>query len=306
VRASGCLAGVLVSLASAAPALAQVDTEAIARSVATQAVYAQPRAGVARTEAAALRRRIARRDPGRIRLVVLRAEEAQRSGGVEEIANAIDQAGPRAGALLVAAGRSFWVVTTYPQSHRTASAVRRAVSPRAREGLAAQLTAAVDALAEVDPGPGGEPGPAGTGRSGSDPVEDVSDAIATSVLVIASTCALVVLGFGLWLLLRARRRRAEDAEALAEDYAGASESLTALADDIGLLDLDVSMPGADPIGCAAYYRAVELYERASRQLDGKRSRRRLAAATATLGEARSSMDEAKARLAPASPSAEPG
>jgi hypothetical protein len=100
-----------------------------------------------------LRLRILRKDIGRIQIAVVAPGSAERAGGLGELANAVDQAMPgRRGALVVTTGPAFHVVTSHPVVRPTAAALRSAVESNRDRNLAAQLLAAVDGIAEVDPG----------------------------------------------------------------------------------------------------------------------------------------------------------
>jgi hypothetical protein len=99
-----------------------------------------------------VRLRIARVDTGRIQIAVVSPRSARRAGGLSEFANAVDQALPgRRGALIVTTGSAFHVVTSHRVVDPTAAALRAAVESNRRGGLDAQLLAAVDGIAEVDP-----------------------------------------------------------------------------------------------------------------------------------------------------------
>src|SRR5215211_7242791 len=94
-----------------------------------------------------LRLRIARRDLGRIQIAVVPATSARRAGGLNEFANAVDQAMPgRRGALLATTGSAFHVVTSHAVVSPTLAAVRNAVESKRGKGLDAQLLAAVDGI----------------------------------------------------------------------------------------------------------------------------------------------------------------
>jgi class 3 adenylate cyclase len=75
--------------------------------------------------------------------------------------------------------------------------------------------------------------------------------------------ALVAGGLGLTFL---RRRRREQA-AFAEVREAAQDDLTALADDVRALELDVEMPSAPPAAGQAYERALGRYEEAERHYE---------------------------------------
>jgi hypothetical protein len=76
-----------------------------------------------------LRLRIVDRDIGRIQIAVVPGASARRAGGLNEYANAVDQAMPgRRGSLLVTTGTAFHVVTSHSVIDPTLAAVRTAVA----------------------------------------------------------------------------------------------------------------------------------------------------------------------------------
>jgi hypothetical protein len=128
------------------------------------------------------------------------------------------------------------------------------------------------------------------------------------VFVILAIFALIVLiPLTVWAV-RARRRRADSAEGMEIDRERAKQDLVDLGDMLRELDeVDVEVPGIDPDGKEALARALELYDRADRELRKASTRRRLDAARTTLNSARSQAVIARRRLsgddsqAPSSP-----
>jgi hypothetical protein len=246
-----------------------------------------------------VRLRIVRRDLGRIQIAVVSPQSAETAGGLGELANAVDQAMPgRRGALVLTTGSAFHVVTSHGVVGPTAAALRSAVESNRRRGLDAQLLAAVDGIAEVDPGadadanapapspPTGTPEPDNT-------VDDVGDSFRLGVLIVAAAIALPFLLGAIALLLTWRRRReaAEDREQL--ERGDARDELVALGEEIQALDLDVEMPNASPRGRDEYERALKLYDRANQLLAQKDP------SEVELYEARRSLEEGRSRIAEA-------
>ena len=99
-----------------------------------------------------------------------------------------------------------------------------------------------------------------------------------------------------WIVLRIRRRRRDEAEVLAEERDAFRKEVVALGDQIRELDLDVSMPDADPQGRAAYERALAVYDEANAALTMRRSPASLQRARAALQEGHQRMAEAKRLL----------
>ena len=248
-----------------------------------------------------VRLRIARLDTGRIQIVVISAESARRAGGLSALANAIDQALPeRRGTLIVTTGSAFHLITSHRVVEPTTAALRAAVESNRPGGLDAQLLAAVEGIAEVDPGTAADvnaPSPSAP-SSGSTPdpgssVDKIGDSFRLGVLIVATAIALPFLLGAIALLLVWRRRReaAEDREEL--QRGGAREELIALGEEIQALDLDVEMPNASLRGRDEYERALKLYDRANQLLAKKDP------SEVELYEARRSLEEGRARLAAA-------
>jgi len=248
-----------------------------------------------------VRLRIARVDTGRIQIAVVSPRSARRAGGLSEFANAVDQALPgRRGALIVTTGSAFHVVTSHRVVDPTAAALRAAVESNRRGGLDAQLLAAVDGIAEVDPGAGGDinapsPGvPSPGGTAGPDnSFDDIGDSFRLGVLIVAAAIALPFLLVAIALLLAWRRRReaAEDREQF--DLGGARQELIGLGEEIQALDLDVEMPNASLRGRDEYERALNLYDRANQLLANEDP------SEVELSEARRSLEEGRSRVAAA-------
>jgi hypothetical protein len=298
------VAATCVALGSA-PGVASAGSTAreVADALRTDPVYVagSERRLLTVPERGRVRLRIVRRDIGRIQIAVVSPRSAGRAGGLSALANAIDQAMPgRRGALVVTTGSAFHVVTSHGVVGPTAAALRAAVESNREGDLEAQLLAAVDGIAEVDPGAGGDvnapspgvPSPAGT-QEPDDLGDDISDTFRLGVLIVAAAIALPFLLGALALLLAWRRRReaAEDREEI--ERGGARDELIALGEEIQALDLDVEMPDASPRGRDEYERALKLYDRAN-QLLGKDD-----PSEVELYEARRSLEEGRSRLAAA-------
>jgi SAM-dependent methyltransferase len=249
-----------------------------------------------------IRLRIVRKDIGRIQMAVVSPRSAERAGGLGELANAVDQAMPgRRGALVVTTGSAFHVVTSHAAVQPTAAALRAAAEKNRNRGLDTQLLAAVDGIAEVDPGADADanaPSPAlpvvpAPSPQPDDLSDDVGDSFRLGVLIVAAAIAIPFLLGAMALLLAWRRRReaAEDRQEL--DRGDARDELIALGEEIQALDLDVDMPNASPRGREEYERALKLYDRAN-QLLGRDD-----PSEVELYEARRSLEEGHQRLAAA-------
>jgi hypothetical protein len=305
--------GISRTLAAAACLALVVPGEAVAGSTAREVaqalrgdpVYVAPkvRGLLSVPERGRLRLRIVRRDIGRIQIAVVPSGSAQRAGGLNEFANAVDQAMPgRRGALLVTTGSAFHVITSHPVVNPTLAAVRTAVESNRPQGLYGQLLAAVDGIAEVDPGASADPaapnpspgsGPSAAAPNGDEFLDDVGDSFRLGVLIVAAAVALPFLLGALALLVAWRRRRAAAEEREQLTARDARDELVALGEEIRALDLDVDMPGVSQAARDEYERALSLYDRANQLLAGDDP------SDVELHEARRSLEEGRARLAAA-------
>jgi hypothetical protein len=273
------------------PALAKdSDVGAITDALRGSSVYVNPtaRPTLSPGEAQRVRQEIAQRDPGRIKIAVVSESEAARAGGPTALANALDQRLGAPGTVLVDAGSRSWLVTAYADAHAAEAAVQQAFN--AHRALVDQLLEAVDSIAAIDPGPAQSRGRSSPGKSTTTHVSSVV------FIVIGATIALPFVIWGLALTRRRWRARAEARESLADDRADARDQLVALGNDIGDLDIDVSMPAADPSGKRDYERALEQYQRANRLLGEDATVRRVSQASAALADGRRLMDAARASL----------
>ena len=249
-----------------------------------------------------LRLRIVRRDIGRIQIGVVSPASAERAGGVGALANAVDQAMPgRRGSLVLTTGTAFHVVTSHRVVEPTAAALRSAVQSNSDEGLAAQLLAAVDGIAEVDPGAGADVNapPAGMPTitvpvsPAGDVAGDVGDSFRIGVLIVAGAIAVPFLLGAMALVMALRRRRQADEDRETLQRGDARDELVALGEEIQALDLDVELAAAGARGREEYERALRLYDRANHLLTADDP------SEVELYEARRSLEEGRRRLAAA-------
>jgi hypothetical protein len=301
--------GISRTFAAAACLVLAVPAEAVAGSTAREVaqalrgdpVYVAPkvRGLLSVPERGRLRLRIVRRDIGRIQIAVVPSGSAERAGGLNEFANAVDQAMPgRRGALLLTTGSAFHVITSHPVVNPTLAAVRTAVESNRGKGLDRQLLAAVDGIAEVDPGASADPAapsprPSSPAPNGDEFLDDVGDSFRLGVLIVAAAVALPFLLGALALLVVWRRRRAAAEEREQLTAGDARDELLALGEEIRALDLDVDMPGVSQRARDEYERALSLYDRANQLLAGDDP------SDIELHEARRSVEEGRARLAAA-------
>ena len=305
MRAWARIGGVLVAVAllaggGAARASAASTAREVAASLRSDPVFVdESQSGLLTVpQRGELRLRIVDVDIGRIQIAVVAQESAERAGGVGALANAIDQAMPgRRGSLLVTNGSAFHVVTSHAVVDPTAAAVRAAVESHSEEGLDAQLLAAVDGIAEVDPGADSDlnvPPPSAPATPRPDNTgDDIEEGFRIGLLIVAAAIALpfVIGTIALLMALRRRRAVAQDRERL--DEGDARGELVALGEELQALDIDVDMPNASPRGREEYERALNLYDRANRLLLKDDP------SEVELYEARRSIDEGRKRLAAA-------
>ena len=305
MRAWARIGGVLVAVAllaggGAARASAASTAREVAASLRSDPVFVdESQSGLLTVpQRGELRLRIVDVDIGRIQIAVVAQESAERAGGVGALANAIDQAMPgRRGSLLVTNGSAFHVVTSHAVVNPTAAAVRAAVESHSEEGLDAQLLAAVDGIAEVDPGADSDlnlPSPSAPATPRPDNIgDDIEEGFRIGLLIVAAAIALpfVIGTIALLMALRRRRAVAQDRERL--DEGDARSELVALGEELQALDIDVDMPNASARGREEYERALNLYDRANRLLLKDDP------SEVELYEARRSIHEGRKRLAAA-------
>ncbi|MEP7025937.1 MAG: DUF1707 domain-containing protein [Actinomycetota bacterium] len=134
------------------PAGTSDTARTIADALTLDPVYVDPASSrVSETQARRIRAKIARRNPGRIRVAAVTSAALRRGGGARALANAIASCpADSAGTVLVATPSTAWVVTSYANPTGAAQAVQAALNTHA--SLAAGLLDAVGRLALVDSG----------------------------------------------------------------------------------------------------------------------------------------------------------
>jgi hypothetical protein len=282
---------------------AHASPAGVAAHLRSDPVYVQRGAepSLSPVERGRLRLQIAREDLGRVKVAVVPAAEASQAGGTKELANGIDRELKAKGNLIVVAGPQAYLITSYPQVGRATEALRAGFDQNQGKGLEKQLSAGIRGIAERDPGPSADVGaavpPRAVGVPGfDDATEKVADGIRLAALIVGIAVALPFLLVAGWLLLRFRRGRRQEAEVLAEERDAFRDEVVALGEQIRELDLDVSMPDADPRGKAEYERALAVYDEANEALSLRRSGASIQRARAALAEGRERMERARALL----------
>jgi hypothetical protein len=289
----------LVLIGLLVPGAASAATpEQVARAIERDPVYSAPGAepGLTQEEAGKIRIRIVERDIGRIKVAVVSEDDAAKAGSVKGFANAVDHNIHLHGTLLVFAG-DIHMVTSYPSLDRTVEAVREAANATEGEGLGDQLLQIVTAIADVDPGPSADSG-SDDGGSINDPeigkeTHRFLGAVKIAVLLVALAIAAPFVIGAVWILLWIRRRRVAERDTMVADHEAVRDGLVALGDQIRELDLDESMPDADPEGRAAYEKALADYESADRAMAGRPTRTKLDEAGRALAAGRAAMEKAE-------------
>jgi hypothetical protein len=286
----------------AAPAAAASYVEAAAAGLRDAHVYLDPGATAIVSEQAATRLRDAVRDAGTpVYIAVLPATARQEAGDdTVMLAQAIAGKVAQPGAYMVIAG-SKWAAGsaggTLPEGRaralgEAAFGAHRGDAPAALEQWVQGVAAAAREGGQAQPdgaAQGGQVEPVGGGDTGG------GRGGATGTILGVAVVTLLLVGGGA-LIFGARRRRRERERELAEVKAVAQEDLVALGEDIRALDIDTSMPGADPEAVRHHADAVDAYQRAARILDRAARPQDLAGMSAALEAGRFSMASARAVL----------
>jgi hypothetical protein len=282
--AVAALATLLLLGLFAGPAAA-IPVEQVVAELRKAPVYVDPEAGVGISQGALLGP-VESADPP-VYIAVLSASSVQENGGtLNDLGQAIASGVNQSGTYMVTAGRSWVAASDTIGSARAQELARQAFREHRSDPQAALLQWVEGVAASAQ----GEP----VAQSGGDGGGGAGGVIAT----VAVLTALVV-GGGALIFGARRRRREREAERrreLEEVKAVAQEDLVALADDIRALDLDTSMPDANPEAVRHYTEAVEQYQRAATALDRARRTEDLAPMTAALEAGRFSMASTKAIL----------
>jgi hypothetical protein len=281
---------VLVALAlvglTAVPAAAQALVESVAAELRNNRVYRDPAAEL-RVDTDRLLSAV--NDAGTpIYIAVLPATARSETGYTRErLTAAVAQAVGEDGTYMVISGTQFGtgnVGDALPDGQAEALADQAVREHRGDPDAALlQWIDGVSAAAK------GEPAAQSGGDGGGGGVGIGTIAVLTALLV----------GGGALIFSSRRRRREREAERqreLEEVKSVANEDLVALADDIRALDLDTSMPDADPEAVRHYTEAVNHYQKAADALDRARRTEDLAPMSAALEAGRYEMSATKAIL----------
>ena len=294
----GVVAVLLVAVAQSASAatVAGVDIDALVAALQHDPVVVQgsPRA-LTHAQADAVRGLIARADPGRIFVVAL---GGQTSAGVDDVATALQQAVHYSGALIVLApapgGGAYNVaadsweapdlaVSRFEDALGIAGTVQEALKlgiPAMAKGDAAAghpgrngISPSGGAPAAPSSGPSGiASGPSGssaTSRSGGSASGSSDVGLIIGLVLFALLVGAVVAYYATkaFSSARASNKRARwRHEERADTFEQAQADFVKLGEEIEALDIDTSMPGADPVGKAEYAQALEAHDEAEQRL----------------------------------------
>ena len=291
-----------MAFAAAAPAHAATPAETAARALEDDPVYVGAGAAsrLAVPEQGKVRLQIVRSAIGRIKVAVVPANVAARSGGAGAFANEIDRTLDVRGTLIAVAGNDYWAVTSYPRSHAAAAALQQAVNAHPNDRLVDELVAAIPKIGRIDPGREGDLGREGPSAApvpdADDFFDDIGDAFRLGVLIVAIAVALPFVLGAVVLAVLVRRRRAREREVREVGEKSADTELVELGDDIRSLDLDTSMPSASRAALAEYEQAIAYYDQANDLLAGEPSEYKVEQARAAIAAGRRHISAARERL----------
>jgi hypothetical protein len=271
-----------LAVLTAAPAAAAATAAEVAAALRDSPVYLAPDAPYQIDRDAMLQKVQAADTP--IFIAVLPASAMDETNGdpdalSRKIADQVD----RPGSYLITAGTKYRAASSRLDRGEAKQLADKAFGEHGRD-LDASIGQWVDEVAAAAKGdPAAQDGGGGGG---------------IGIGTIAVLTALVV-GGGALIFGSRRRRREREAERrrqLEEVKSVANEDLVALANDIQALDLDTSMPDADPEAVRHYTEAVDQYQKAAAALDRARRTEDLGPMSAALEAGRYSMSAAKAVL----------
>jgi hypothetical protein len=275
------LAALALAVAAAGPASASAAS--VAQALAESPVYVAPDAPF-KVDKDALLRKVAAADTPIYIAVLPDTARQETNGNTNELGRRIAEELRRSGSYLVTAGTKYTAASTELSRGEAKQLADQAFQDH-RGDPAAALDQWVDGVAAAARGePAAQSGGGGGGGAG----------IGTIAVL-----ALLLVGGGALIFGARRRRREREAERrreLEEVKQVAQEDLVALGDDIRALDLDTSMPDADPEAVRHYTEAVDQYQKAATALDQARRVEDLAPVSAALEAGRYEMAATKAIL----------
>lgn len=291
-------------LGPAAEAQAQqvgVDSaiEAAAEALQRDPVYVDPAAdpGLSASEAEQLRRRIAAAGAGPIYVAILsESARSQAGGSTSEAVRMIGQAMQRRGTYVVVIGRELRAASTNFPAGVVPRIANETVQAQRGSGLAAVLLDFVNRVDRAAEGAGGSSGGPATGIG--EPQSPSSGRDRSSGFGLLPLLLFGGIGLAAFFALNSNRKnqQVEERMRVEEVHKVAFADLVALGEDLRQLDLQVEMPDADPRAKEDYVKALNLYAKASENLDEADRLDEMEAVSAALEEGRYYLASAKARL----------
>ena len=231
----------------------------------------------------ALRARIARKDRGRIWMAVVTPIDVKATGDLSEAVS--EQLS--AGVTIIVAGYNYHVSTTWGSGTAAGNRLAAAVN-RPGDSLYLQLQRTVDSFARADakaghpganssekntpaPSQGQVTAPTNTsnGFTGSTGASSSSGGGSGALIGVLIGVVVVLLGISVPVVRSVRRSMSAShwrKEESADVHAQAQADFIKLGEDIGSLDIDSSMPGANAEGKEEYSKAIDCYQDAERRL----------------------------------------
>jgi hypothetical protein len=217
-----------------------------------------------------LRAQIAKRDPGRIWILIVSPRSQNDLG---DLADPVFSDLP-AGTLIAVAEdpadanqTNFWVSSSWQDSDTAQSQLNDVITGyrKGQGSLFEDLRLVIRSFASGDDA-AGHPGGGSGGNSGSGGGGGAG--LALLIIVIVAIVAMLIVGgmMGVPYLRGVRRVAHRRREQSADAHAQANKDLAKLADQISGLDIDSSMSGASEAGKDAYAQALDCYQDAEKRL----------------------------------------
>jgi hypothetical protein len=276
------LVALIMAVLTAGPAAASAAD--VAAELAKNPVFVDPQAPI-QADADALRRQVQSSETPIFIAVLPDDARTETNGNTDALGGRIADALDERGTYLVTAGMEYTAASSTLPRGEAKKLADQAFKDHGRDLDAAlgQFVDGVSAAARAEPAAqsSGDGGGAGGG---------IATVAVLSVLLVGGGALI----FG--ARRRRRQREAERQRELEEVKSVAQEDLVALSDDIRALDLDTSMPDADPEAVRHYTEAVDQYQKAATALDKAKRTEDLAPMSAALEAGRFSMASTKAIL----------
>ncbi len=214
--------------------------------------------------------RIHQRDPRRIWIAVVSPLTPTAASDLDQaISNSVNADG----VYLLVGGSSYHVTTTWESGESARKRLATAVG-HPGDSLYIQLRKAVDSFAKADAA-AGHPGASSSEQTGPGSTHPSSSSHSSGSSAIGGVIVAVVVllilfaSGGLAMVRRARgsmRASHWRKEQTADERAQAQADFVKLGDDIGALDIDSSMPNANPQAKEEYSRALDCHQDAEQRL----------------------------------------